>query len=1039
MKNVFVIVFLLLSIPMCAQRKISGMTEASSAAGTAEIPMIYGGANYRISKANFQSELSDSITFHRNDINYLLSRADVQEMDIDSAVVPSASADSLIIYYDTQVAGSADTTLFKIYAAESALGSPESATIQGSTVRLLLPQSILAYQSVRLDYTQPVSGGITDILGYQAPSENNYNVTNRVQDVPSTAVLVSGLNFEQNLYDITETYTWDGSTSLPYVLGGVEGSRSVNFDAIANYAEMNESIDLGSTFSLSIVSLKYGYGDHEWCTLIEGDEFAVICDMVNNRYGFATWNGSDTAYAWTSDSAYVSSAYQMVTVAANRTTGYARMFVNGAKITEDSTIRTDFDSNGTIRLGLNKSDTLSWFGYGDFYRAYTGILTNGEIADLAASVGLAPIIPDYDAAVLDTAITNGTTTQLWFTKDLDGQATIVDTAAFDVTEGGSQLEMTSNAWIYDNGVTLVHEEASGGAIVVSYTKTGVANLRDLDLNEVANFSESARNDTPVEDFYPDAWYSYENVTDDNTPNERDGTSNNLNYSTTQKAGGTYAAYEPSGNDNMITPAWTRGPQWSIHFPVFTWGASAELFTTQSVDIDGFTVTMASGRVWVETHDGSNKVTARSTSGHTLSGQWVYIGIAFDEDADTLAIYIDGQFATESGYNSIDNDFPSNEAVYLGGANYITWIWGYWDETQFYHGLMTPSYATDLYNAPADTVSSRGGGGVTPPPNPDPGQYIIYASQDFDHHTGVPKEYTTDIWNPDFNNPGWRDSDHQAPQWFADNIADSIVYDPVMESNALKFNFTDHYEYWDYYGGEIGGWSPGRGGDYWKWSFGEELKEVYISYRVRFRPGFDPVEGGKLPAFNGGSPMSNMQANNLDQPATGDGFTTALMFKDYGGIAFYLFYHNMRAERYGDTFLWAINSGVPAGLDYDDAGRVLLDFTNGEEHVITIRVVINTTTSSSASTDGFVEGFIDGILAGRATDIQWIGAWDYLLGVNQIAFGCFFGGTGNQFSPTANEWVIIDDFTIWNFAAGVDGVPYSRELWTAADLLDGPVK
>ena len=53
----------------------------------------------------------------------------------------------------------------------------------------------------------------------------------------------------------------------------------------------------------------------------------------------------------------------------------------------------------------------------------------------------------------------------------------------------------------------------------------------------------------------------------------------------------------------------------------------------------------------------------------------------------------------------------------------------------------------------------------------------------------------------------------------------------------------------------GGEGPSGGGAQWIAEFDDGMEEAYLSYRVKFRSGFDFVRGGKLPGLAGGSAPS----------------------------------------------------------------------------------------------------------------------------------------------------------------------------------------
>lgn len=291
-----------------------------------------------------------------------------------------------------------------------------------------------------------------------------------------------------------------------------------------------------------------------------------------------------------------------------------------------------------------------------------------------------------------------------------------------------------------------------------------------------------------------------------------------------------------------------------------------------------------------------------------------------------------------------------------------------------------------------------------------GIYNAIFSQDFEHHS-APIEYTTSKWNPDWNNPGWRDGDHRYPEWFAQNIKDSIVLDHETGSKVMKFSFTDTIV--DGYAGV----SPYRGGDYWKVSLGQEPKELYFSYNIKFRPGFVWNKGGKLPATNGGSPLLPATQKDCVRPGFGEGYSSAIMFKRNGTLVWYLYYQDQENDQWGENHYW--EDYQPEGLNYLPDGKLSLDVSEDRWYNITMRIVVNSFSDGKPNKDGLMEGFIDGKLVSSLTGLFLLTEPDVDKGVNQIALGQFFGGNQNYQAAQRDEWTLMDDFICFTYNEGLD--------------------
>lgn len=286
-----------------------------------------------------------------------------------------------------------------------------------------------------------------------------------------------------------------------------------------------------------------------------------------------------------------------------------------------------------------------------------------------------------------------------------------------------------------------------------------------------------------------------------------------------------------------------------------------------------------------------------------------------------------------------------------------------------------------------------------------GFYDVVFSQDFEH-LNSPIEYLTNQWNQDWNNPGWRDGDNRTEGWWADHIKDSIVIDDETESTVLKFNFKDTLI------NDLNGFSPWRGGDFWVTELGQEATEIYFSYNVKFRPGFEWNLGGKLPGTRGGTEFSMETKMNGLPPSEEEGYNCFVMFKSEGRLQWYLYHHNQEKEQWGDNITW--DDYQPEGLNYTSNGAVSLDVSEERWYNITIRVAVNTFTNGQPNHDGLMEGFVDGKLVSSIDGLYLLPAFDVNKGVNKITMGHFFGGNDNRFGPLRDEWTLFDDFICFTY-------------------------
>ncbi|HBL78095.1 MAG: hypothetical protein A2W90_13490 [Bacteroidetes bacterium GWF2_42_66] len=200
-------------------------------------------------------------------------------------------------------------------------------------------------------------------------------------------------------------------------------------------------------------------------------------------------------------------------------------------------------------------------------------------------------------------------------------------------------------------------------------------------------------------------------------------------------------------------------------------------------------------------------------------------------------------------------------------------------------------------------------------------------------------------------------------------------------------------HWEYPKGSL---SPTYGGGQWETAVGASYSEIYFSYDIRFKPGFNFLRGGKIPGLKGGPDFD-------EYPLPDEGFTASMMFTKGGKINFYSYNQAGASQSYS----WGTSAFVP-----------------GQWHNITYRVVMNTVVGESGNQDGILEGFFDGQLVVTKSDIKFRNLSS--IGVDCMKIYTFFGGATDDWRNTKDEWVNLDNFILYTFKTGVS-VPRGQEL------------
>ena len=245
-------------------------------------------------------------------------------------------------------------------------------------------------------------------------------------------------------------------------------------------------------------------------------------------------------------------------------------------------------------------------------------------------------------------------------------------------------------------------------------------------------------------------------------------------------------------------------------------------------------------------------------------------------------------------------------------------------------------------------------------------FNVYFEQNFENNTiGT---YSNSEWNEDWNYPEW--SNRQVPP--------EILYDSVIENGTKVMR-------WHYPEGSVG---PEQGGGQWLAPLNSVFDELYFSYRLKFKPGFEWVLGGKIPGLRGGPEWSG-----FDPPGWSDGFVVLLMWNSTPQPTFY-YYHHDQDHMYGDSEEW----------DYT--------LTPGIWYTITVRIVMNTIGENGGNNDGILEGYINDKLYCQLSNLRFRNIDS--IGTDQLYVASFFGGDGEQWAAKKDEWLDVDDFIVFSY-------------------------
>lgn len=189
----------------------------------------------------------------------------------------------------------------------------------------------------------------------------------------------------------------------------------------------------------------------------------------------------------------------------------------------------------------------------------------------------------------------------------------------------------------------------------------------------------------------------------------------------------------------------------------------------------------------------------------------------------------------------------------------------------------------------------------------------------------------------------------------------------------------------------GGYDSDPSGAQWKTDLRGAYDELYLSYRVKFEPGFELDKIGKLPGFGGGV--------DFEDRSDATEWSAKLMWRD-AIPEFYLHSPTLSDKK----FPW-IAAGTP------------VRFRIGVWHRITLRYRMN----EVGRANGHMEAWLDGEPVGLYRDISFRN--NSRVGITQFFFSTFFGGNERD-APTADNYAWFDEFVVWQGSQSpLSGLPH----------------
>ena len=635
--------------------------------------------------------------------------------------------------------------------------------------------------------------------------------------------------------------------------------------------------------------------------------------------------------------------------------------------------------------------------------------------------------------------TDGTPARVWATGGRRGRA-----HSGAVTEGGAPelgnkvLSNASRSYHYNIGITILNDTPVLGAIVnpivVEENTTAIIDIETADDISAESLAFSVRGvDSSLLAIDPDtgklsfiAPPDYENPQDENRDNQ---------YEIVVAVADTNGELESQmlfvdvANVELATPP-PPLPTSVVLGNAATTGGSLDTWKSNLVVNETDTYT--------NTTEGVQRIRIDSFEFYALqnAAPVTPFVVKVNGDNDFTVISVGhGRQNYSIGYNSYDfvDDYP-REVELAPGETIAT---GFLDATAF--GFNSVQGAVIAYDTDDETdelwiTGGIGGGGhsgsVVNGEAPRTGSQVL-TDESRNYHYAInftPLEVFTPepvlpptppelVWNGGFGE-NWQST---WPNFYDITAPENrqVLTDPSGElDNILRVSFGEE---------EVG---P-NGGSQFRGTF-EPMQSATLSYYVRFKDGFDPALGGKLPGVTGGLPDRQSENTGGNTADGTNGWSVRLGWRTYASDPSQVI---LRAYSYippgqqdpvqenaylmdawgnrnhtSTEWRWGVSTSFLDPENHQDA----LVIQTGEWYKVAIQVTLNT----PGRKDGFIKGFIqqpgetDMRLAMHIPDL-WFRDETSDLPIDRVYFSTFFGGKSQEHAPRRDEYIDFADFQLYS--------------------------
>lgn len=252
------------------------------------------------------------------------------------------------------------------------------------------------------------AGGIRDVVGNGLATNFYSRFATGTVDTNTTSDLIARWPFDHSTNDVSgNNHTAQLLNGADFSTNFAEGTHAVALDGVNDHVS-GGTIPLGNQFTVAMwARLASGATNIQTLAVNSASGFSAngfrffvnTYQTANRRILIETGNGSAGASFSSPTNTFELDQWNHLAFVADRAAGTGKIYYNGTQVAS-GTVRTDFATNSALALGAFGTGSFPLKGSLDDVRVYNRALTTNEIAMLAASPNVPPVIQSVTATTI---------------------------------------------------------------------------------------------------------------------------------------------------------------------------------------------------------------------------------------------------------------------------------------------------------------------------------------------------------------------------------------------------------------------------------------------------------------------------------------------------------------------------------------------------------------------------------------------------------------------------------------------------------------